>query len=893
MMSDFAIHPPRCFSIHERFVAVATEYGRNIAVADRIRSMTYSELLRASAHLSRRIASAVPTGRPVGLLVPSSTDMAVAALASLAAGCPYVPLDPAQPAARNRAAIADANLGALIVNERVSMSTFDLPLLDVTASINAKASDVYQRADPGALSAIFYTSGSTGTPKGVCLDSCAVLERVRNATEMMQVTADDNLALLSSPTAIASLWMTFTALLNGATLHFMDPRHLGIGGTLRLFRERRISATFAVPALLRELSLSPDAITGFHNLRALRTGGDVLPSQDLQLWRSKLPPSCRLWISLASTEAPAVFQWIVPEGWMSNGPLLPVGHPRDDIAHEIIDESGTPVTPGEIGELVVKSRTLAAGYWTRGALMPFDTEPKNSETRILNTKDLVRLRPDGLVEMVGRKDRQIKIRGLRANLVDVESELRACAGISSSATIAVRDDRLEPSIVAFVVPATTLAPPSGEELRLTLKSRLPPHMIPQRIHVVERIPLLPTFKVDVAALEQINRARHQPGSENAKPSARGFPNEIVRRRPLSYLQICDAVRAAWTDALKAASFDQNVSFEAAGGDSLRALHMWSIIESALGQILSFDHFDIAMTPADMVTAIEKQCRERLNEDGSNGDRPLQVFYMPTAEGDTFSQARFRKALGPSVTLEAIKYPTVPEILDAGSRFDFLIECVARQIMATLDGPLYIMGYSFGGFVAWAAACRVKELGREIGLVALVDARRKRDALPAHRYIARIGSRIFRTPRYAADRAFQNSLAWLLRTSSSRVAKKVFHGSTLLSSSLRFKFEFHFANQLRMASARKWRPQPLDCPAVLFRSDEFLPDNPDFGWKAVCPSLEVVPVHGTHDTLFESPNREYLCQCILAAIKGHERKTREPPRSVTNTYTALPREALPS
>jgi acyl-coenzyme A synthetase/AMP-(fatty) acid ligase/thioesterase domain-containing protein/acyl carrier protein len=799
--------------------------------------------------------------------------MAVAALASLAAGCPYVPLDPSHPAVRNRAAIDDAKLGALIIREGVSTIGFDLPLLDVTASINAKTSDVYQRAAPDALSAIFYTSGSTGTPKGVCLDSCAVLERVRNATEMMQITADDNLALLSSPTAIASLWMTFTALLNGATLHFIDPRRHGIAGTLRLFHERRISATFAVPALLRELSLSPDATAGFSGLRALRTGGDVLPSDDLKLWRSKLPPTCRLWISLASTEAPAVFQWIVPPGWTSDGPLLPVGFRRDEIAHEIVDESGAPVMPGEAGELVVKSRALALGYWTRGALIPFDTDPEHPGIRIFNTKDLVRLRQDRLVEMVGRKDRQVKIRGHRANLLDVESELRACAGISSSAAIAVRDNRLELSIVAFVVPVTTLECVSGGELRLSLKSKLPPHMIPQRVHVVERIPLLPTFKVDVAALEEIDRVRHQLGSGSAEPSALDIPNENALRQSLSYSRIWDAVRDAWAEVLKDTSLDQNASFETVGGDSLRALHMWGLIESALGRPLSFDHFDLAMTPAALVAAIERQYQERPEENGAVANKPLHIFYMPTAGGDTPLQARFRKALRPSVTLEAIRYPTVQEMLDTNSSFEFLVECVARHIMTVSGAPLYIMGYSFGGFVAWAVACRVKQLGGEIGLVALLDPRRHNDAhepLPAHRFVLQIADRITRNPRDAAARAFQNSLAWFLRTSSSRFASTVFHCSALLPSPLRFKFEFHFADQLRMASARQWRPQPLDCPAVLFRSDEFLPSNPDFGWKAVCPSLEVVPVHGTHDTIFDSPNREHLCERILSAI--NERKT---------------------
>lgn len=887
MTATLPFRPSQYCPVYERFAAVAAEYGHNIAVADTVRELTYSDLFRASAHLGKRIVSAVPAGQPIGLFLPSSTDMAVAALASLAAGCPYVPLDPSHPAIRNRSAIADANVGALIVSPNAATTGYDLPLLDVTASIGAEASDTGQRAGQDALSAIFYTSGSTGTPKGVCLDSVAVLERAQNATEMMQITADDNLALLSSPTAIASLWMTFAALLSGATLHFMDPRQLGIGGTLRLFRERRISATFAVPALLRELARSPDAANGFRYLRALRTGGDVLPSQDLGLWRSKLPPSCRLWISLASTEAPAVFQWIVPGGWTNDGPLLPVGYPREDIVHEIVDESGAPVIPGEVGELVVKSPALAVGYWMRGTLIPFDTDPQNTGMRLFNTKDLVRLRPDGLVEMVGRKDRQVKIHGHRANLVDVESELRACPGVSSTAAIAVRDDRLELSIVAFAVPATTLDSISGEELRRVLKSRLPPHMVPRRIHVVDRVPLLPTFKVDLPALEEIDRLRAELRPETAKL------DDTLRQGP-SYAQIADTVRLAWVTALKGMPFAENVSFEAAGGDSLRALHMWSMIETGLGLALSFDDFDIAMTSTELLAAIEKQCPRQLRKTEATTTNPLRIFYMPTAGGDTLLQARFRNAFGPSVTFEVARYPTVQETLETGSRFDVLIERVVRQIMATSNGPLYLMGYSFGGFVAWATACRLKELGREIGLVALLDARRHKDAhepVPVLRYMAGIGSGLVRDPNYIAERTFQKGLAWFLRNSTGKAASRVFRGSAFLPSALRFKFNFHFADQLRMASARTWRPQPLDCPAVLFRSDEYLPGNPDFGWKAVCPSLDVVPVHGTHDTLLDSPNREYLCERILTTVK-HRGHKGGPSPIAANASTAETREVLP-
>lgn len=858
-------------SIYNRFTSVAREHADKVAAADCEGSVTYKELLFATSDLAARIASAVPDGRPVGILLPSGIDMLVAALACLASNCPYVPLDPGHPEPRNRTAIADAKLAALIGTRPVPGQE-DLPLLQVRESPEAEVSPRCRRTAPDEPAAIFYTSGSTGTPKGVCLDEHAILERAHNATVMMQITSADNLALLSAPTAIASLWMTSAAVLNGATLHVIDPRRLGVGETLRLFRKRQISATFAVPALLRELCLSPEAPFGFHLLRVLRTGGDVLPSRDLRLWRSVLPPSCRLWISLASTEMPAVFQWIVPPGWTPDGPTLPVGYPRPAIAYQVADEVGTPVAHGATGELIVNSRELALGYWADGALTHFPTASPDSKVRSLSTKDLVRFRPDGLVEMVGRKDRQVKIDGHRFNLNELETALRACSGIFAGAAIAARNEELELEIVAFVVPLNPVKAPSAEALRSYLKTQIPRHMIPRRIHTVERIPLLPTFKVDVRNLEAIDRSRRE---QHFRPPA----GSAVPVRPgvdVCGAQIRQAVRIAWTEALKGAPFDECMSFDAAGGDSLGALHMWSLIESALKVTLSFEALDTGMTPWQLADSIRQQCNADSSANRSVRSRPLRIFYMPTASGDTILQAKLRKAFGGSISFEVPRYPAVQEMLDGGSVFQLMVDDVVRQITKSLNGPLYIMGYSFGGFVAWAVARRVKELGGQIGMVILIDARRHedtRESLSKSRYFAQIGMRILREPRYASQRLLPNILALLVNNPKRRLVAHIIRASALLPSRLRFMFELHFNEQFRMACARKWSPEPLDCRTVLFRSNEFASGNPDFGWGSLCPSLQVASVGGTHDSLLQSPDREYLCERILSSVSAQEKEHR--------------------
>lgn len=855
---------------------VVPQYRDKIASADEKVQLTFNDVGRGCLNLAHRLTSMAPE-RPVGLLIPNGAFYPVATLACLVAGRPYVPIDPSYPSIHIEAVIREAGIGALITESpdaAVAAAIPSLPTIDAASAVRSGDTHRLAIAQTSGPAAILYTSGSTGRPKGVCYDQPAILERVGNAIETMQASAQDRFAVLTSPMTLSALYLTFTALLSGATLYLADPRRLGTSGVLNILREGRVTGTFAVPALLRELFGAPGAKEALSDLRALRIGGDVLVARDLSLWRSVLPSTCRILISLASTEMPSVFQWIVPPGWEPDGARLPVGYARPEIPFVIADESGEPVAGGELGELIVKSRHLCAGYWQNGMLQPFLTDQDDPSVRIFHTGDLVRVRADGLVEMVGRKDRQVKIRGFRINLGEVEGVIRNCVGVAAAAVVARRQGEEATELIAYVERRRP-EDVGATDLKDALAKRLPRHMRPSRIHFVGAIPMLPGFKVDVKALLEIDRqhatatavdADADGHSDNSRPSARaGTPH----RADADAHRVHAAVKQAWTTVLGHRSFEANTPFDDAGGDSLGGLHLWSLIEHALNADLSFDSLNLDMTPRALAEAVKNQLSRDNRRRGRVSNKP-QVFYMPTAEGDTFLQSQLRAGMSADVSFEIIRYPSTPDFLENEARFEALIEASVSQIVGKTDQPCHILGYSFGGFVAWATACRLKQLGRPLGFIALIDARRNsevEDQQRAPTWWHDVLRQIVCEPQHAAVRVLQRGVGLAVETGSIAVQRKVYDAASLLSPGAAFRAQLHVTERLRVYAGRQWKPEALDHPVCLFRSDEYLASRPDFGWGSICPLLEIVDVGGTHDSLLQPPDRDVLCGRVMQKMKS--------------------------
>lgn len=850
----------------KRFEQVALRYADRIAVDDGRIRLTYRALRYAVYRLAKRIEALPSNGKPIGILLPHDARFPLAALACFAIGRTYVPIDVKHPVARILEIIAEAGLDTVILDASGN-TAFMLPQvlsrIDIAVALSAGGEALKPNRPQVSMIApavILYTSGSTGKPKGICNSQLGILQRVAATVNSYHMHAGDRVILLSSLCTVAGVREAFAALLSGAALYIADPRRHGIGGVLNVLQEARITICYTVPQLLRTLLQASGAQQAFSYLRIMRISGDVALESDLDLCRRILPASCHILISFSSTEMPNAFQWFVPRDWKGNGARVPIGYPQPDVDFMIVDENDKPVAPGEIGELIVRSRYSAIGQWQYGSLQPgpFLPDPHDPWLLIQHTRDMMKQRENGLWELVGRKDRQIKIRGQRVDPGEVEAVLRNC-DVNDAAVIARRNDSEIIALVAYVVPRIPTNPDLIDEIRQTLATRLPQHMHPTEIRLLEAIPLLPGFKPDILALEKMDREELER-TATAKPASSSHQTDVIR----------EAVEHAWTSVLGAKSYQANMRWDETGSDSLKAMEMWFRIEQKLGQKVSIDVLQDDTTPRKLAADIERHlCKpaQGVTDHSHAGKKMPVLFLLPGILGDEPLLAHFRAAFSENMRFKVIDYPEWRGANDAHFSFDAIVDAAFTQICAEPACEAYALaGYSFGGYVAFETARRLAASGRRVDFLGLIDSRMHgmssamghSCALPLRAQLKRYASMLF-DPAAVLRILLKRSVA-LVRYAAWAIASRP-------SATISFTFYRERNFQQRVDALRRWKFTPIDLPVTLFLSDQGLSDlPPDYGWGKLCKQLTVAHIGGTHTSILESPRREILCRHLLEALQ---------------------------
>jgi non-ribosomal peptide synthetase component F len=249
------------------------------------------------------------------------------------------------------------------------------------------------------------------------------MQRVAQSINAAHINAEDRFLTLASLCTIVGVRDTMTALLAGASVHLLDSQHAGAREIVNVIRAEAITILFAFPALLRSV-IPQRGERARDALRLVRVGGDTMLWSDIDLLRGWLEPETAIQLIYAATEAP-MMQWFVDVSCRTDDPRIPIGCPLPGNRLALIDEHGRNTPPGEVGELIVGSPYVALGHWVDGRCAAGSIEVNGAPScRLFRTGDLVRQRPDGLLERIGRKDRQVKIRGTRVDLDGVEAALR-------------------------------------------------------------------------------------------------------------------------------------------------------------------------------------------------------------------------------------------------------------------------------------------------------------------------------------------------------------------------------------------------------------------------------------------------------------------------------------
>jgi len=554
-------------SLAARFARQVACGPARIAVKMGAESLSYGALDGAANRLANAIVDQVGGGNePVVLLLPQSVNQVMAVMGALKAGKIYVPLDPAHPLLRLREAVSDA--GARLVVTTARFAGLAREVAPRVAVLEVDALPGTARAEPPALEIapdagayIFYTSGSTGRPKGVLDTHRNVLHNVMRYTNSLRLAADDRLTLLQGPSFSGAVSSLFGALLNGAASMLFDVPRDGAERLATWLGEEAVTVYHSVPALFRVIAPQGRSLPA---LRLIRLEGDRPTPRDLALFREHFAPDCVLVNGLGATECGLVRQFFfttacpMPEG------VVPIGEAVEDMEAVIVDEAGSPVGPEEAGEIGVRSAYLAAGYWNQPELTAarFAGEPDRPGTRLYRTGDLGRFRPDGMLEMLGRRDGMAKVRGHHVAVAEVEAALLALPGVVEAAALVREDAPGEARLVAYLVPAGA----DGLTLsaaRRALAERLPDFMLPSAFVFLDRLPLDGNRKVDRRALP---------------PPGRPFSRTAAPRTP------CESELARiWSAVLDVESVGIDDDFFDLGGNSVlaalvlaRARDTWSI-----------------------------------------------------------------------------------------------------------------------------------------------------------------------------------------------------------------------------------------------------------------------------------------------------------------------------
>lgn len=518
--------------VDELLAASAARHPDRTAVVDGERSLTYRDLDGAANRLAQLLRmNGVERGDRIGLLLEKSAEALIGIYGILKAGATYVPLDPGAPAPRLAGIAANAGLRCLVtsrdkagmwaklvaegapVTTLVALNATDgdgdlaapqgVRLLTASALAGATTSPpaVPERSEHD-LAYILYTSGSTGMPKGVMLSHRNALAFVDWAAEEFAVGPGDRLSSHAPLHFDLSVFDLFAAARAGAAV-VLVPTMLSLF-PLELanwIRDAAITVWYSVPSILTLLVLRGKlADVELPKLRTILFAGEVFPTKYLHQLMELLP-GVRFANLFGPTETNVCTWYEVPR-WPDEPPLsIPIGKPITGVDVIAVDSGGSPVAPGEVGELYVRGPTVMQGYWgdaERTAATLIRTRPgEGNGHHVYRTGDLGHLDGDGNWIFLGRRDSQIKSRGYRIELGDIEAALNQHPAVVECAVVAIPDELATNRIKAYVVARPALEP---DELAQHCFDRLPRYMAPELWELREELPRSSTGKIDRQAL---------------------------------------------------------------------------------------------------------------------------------------------------------------------------------------------------------------------------------------------------------------------------------------------------------------------------------------------------------------------------------------------------------
>ncbi|WP_051045380.1 AMP-binding protein [Tistrella mobilis] len=798
---------------------------------------------------------------PVAVAIPASAGCLAALLGALAAGRPYVPIDPSFPAARNELILGHAGVRLVLTDRATAAGRPELMAAAMAAGATVLAIDDLApppagwspRGGPDDAAYVLYTSGSTGRPKGVWQTQRGLLHDVFQYRDVLDISAADRLTWLYSPAVNGAIRDMYGALLAGAAVIPVDLRTEGVAAAGRRFAATRPTIFHAMPTVLRVLADGGAGPAALGGIRVAYLAGERILAADLARVFADAPADARIYVGIGSTENATIYRhWLIDRETCPTNGVVPVGWPVADRSMRLVDAGGRPVPDGDIGEIEVESRYMAAGYWRDPELTAAtfltggDVAPG---ARRLRPGDLGRIRADGQLEFLGRADGQLKIRGHRVEPAEVEAALRALPGVGDAAVLPDRTPQGETALAGVVVPAPgRLIDPAA--LRSRLAAELPPHLVPRRLLVMAELPRLANFKLDGRALADC--LADLPTVPLASPAP-----ALVSVGETGDPALADAVDRAWAEMFGAAAPLAGMTFTELGGDSLELMRFATRVETLAGRPLPVTLLNGAITPADLRRALSG---------GMAGVTDRLLFFVPGVMGMARHLIVLAARCAGMATVRLVALPDLDAELSRRRGIEDLAAEVADRIAAHLTGAagpdgatpdFGLVGLSFGGRLAVAAAQILADRGLVAGMVvvgdivashddaaSLLQAGRIPEPSPGfrRRLVRGIGqpmSKLFFTLAQRPDhRALRLVAAFARRAAPGRRN--------------RIRVERALISAIRRAMIVGWQPGRLDCRLLLIVTSHtrssYAGHGHLLGWDRVSSDVRLVEVAGDHAAL---------------------------------------------
>ncbi|WP_323119076.1 amino acid adenylation domain-containing protein [Burkholderia alba] len=709
----------------EVFERRATERpdGRAVTLGDT--TLSYAELDARANRLARHVAAIVPArgNLRVALLLPRTLDAIVAILATLKFGAAYVPIDPDAPRERIHAIIDDCDAALIVTTAglagQIDASGRRLVVLDAAETIAAVSAASAARPSrdegmaPGAddLAYIIFTSGSTGKPKGVKITHRNVIRLFEATDAWFHYRDDDVWTMCHAYVFDASVWEMWGALLHGGRLVVVPPETTRApDALLELVVREGVTVFGQIPsAFYRFMEAQADnpALRQGLRLRYQCFGGEALDLSRLKPWFDWHRDSGTRLLNMygiTETTINATYRFI-DERDVDVGRGSLIGEVYADLGIVVLDDALRPVPAGAYGEMYVTGAGLAQGYLNRPDLdaVRFVANPHGpAGTRMYRSGDVARLHADGVLEYVGRADHQVKVRGYRIEMGEIESRLREHASVSDAVVSVRRDAVGDAQLVAHVV-ARRGGRIEAEALRDYLRERVPAYMVPAAFGTLDALPMTRNGKVDRKSLPEIATE----AARVVEPPRDALDEQIVD---------------LWREQCGGIAIGIDDNFFDIGGDSIKAIRVARALDMPV----------MALFDAPTIRACADYLRTARAEGGSEaGNRALHHFKrpgharvhlvcVPFAGGSALSYRELSRALPDGFACSALQLPghdpAAPDeaFVDLGTVIARAVDALRTEAVA----PIVVYGHCAGNALALALARRLIDAGTHVSGLAI-------------------------------------------------------------------------------------------------------------------------------------------------------------------------------